>query len=247
MPLMDEKSVKLILTDLPFATTRAKWDKMIDLEKLWKEYERLLSDEGIVLLFAQTPFNTALINSNPKLFKYEWIWEPSHATGFLNAKKKPLSAHYFILVFSKNKRLPPYYPQKSRGHVLKTVKSKSRKSTKSTLWNAHDNHVDYASTERYPRSVLRFPSDRQKISIHETQKPVALLEYLIKTYTKEGDVVLDSCSGSGSLAVACLNTNRRFICMEKDQMHFEKSLEWISQVQEQMTGDDSCVTKEKVG
>ncbi|PVY43167.1 DNA-methyltransferase [Pontibacter virosus] len=230
LPLMKEKSVDMIFTDLPFGTTQAKWDKPLDLDKLWSQYERVIKDNGAILLFAQAPFDKVLAASNLKMFRYEWVWEKTHATGHLNSKKMPMKAHEQVLVFYKN--LPTYNPQKTSGHKLKSVKVTSRKSIESTIYNKHDRHVDYASTERYPRSVVKFASDRQKLSLHETQKPEKLLEYFIRTYSNEGDVVLDTCAGSGSLAAACINSNRRFICMEKDEYHYNVSVERIAGIQE---------------
>jgi len=231
LPLLEDKSVDLIFTDLPFGTTHARWDKPLDLDKLWNQYERVIKDNGAILLFAQAPYDKVLAASNMKMFRYEWIWEKTHATGHLNSKKMPMKSHEQILVFYK--KLPTYNAQKTSGHKLKSVKVVSRKSVASTIYNKHDKHVDYASTERYPRSVVRFASDRQKLSLHETQKPEALLEYFIKTYSNEGDLVLDTCSGSGSLAAASITTNRRFICMEKEKHNFDVSVERISKMQEQ--------------
>jgi site-specific DNA-methyltransferase (adenine-specific) len=227
MPLIPDRSVDLVIADLPYQVTNCSWDIMIDIKQLWIEYERIIKDNGAILLFAQPPFNAELIKSNSSLFRYEWIWEKSHSTGHLNAKKMPMRAHENILVFYK--KLPTYNPQKTLGHVKKQVKIESRKKkVTSGIWNAAPNFQEYSSTERYPRSVLRFASDRQKIALHPVQKPVALIEYILRTYSNEGDLVLDNCSGSGSLAIAALNTNRKYICIEKDQEFYNLSVQRIA-------------------
>ncbi|WP_066512979.1 site-specific DNA-methyltransferase [Rufibacter sp. DG15C] len=225
---MEDNSVDLVLIDLPFGTTRAKWDIPLDLDKLWSELIRVTKSNSAILMFSQAPYDKVLASSNMKMFRYEIIWSKTHATGHLNAMKMPMKSHENILVFYK--KLPVYNPQKTYGHKLKTVKAESRKTAETTIYNKHDKHIDYASTERYPRSVVRFASDRQKLSLHETQKPIDLLEYFIRTYTNEGALVLDTCSGSGSLAAACINTNRRFICMEKDENFHRLSVERIEQM-----------------
>lgn len=212
-------SINMILCDLPYGTTQNKWDSIINLPKLWESYERIIKDNGAIVLTAQTPFDKVLGASNLKILKYEWIWEKTQATGHLNAKKMPMKAHENILVFYKN---PPIYnPQKTSGHERK-VSTASHKIGS----NKSDNYGDYEwtsydSTDRYPRSVLIFPTDKQKTALHPTQKPVALFEYLIKTYTNEGDTVLDNCAGSFTTAIACLNTNRNYICIEKEKKYFE--------------------------
>lgn len=224
MKNIPDKSIDMILTDLPFGTTRCKWDSVIDLEKLWFEYNRIIKDNGAICLFAQTPFDKVLGTSNLSMLRYEWIWEKTQATGHLNAKKMPMKAHENILVFYK--KLPIYNYQKTIGHVRKVSSAKNRAECIKRR-NEYDDYLynkempetvsDYDSTERYPRSVLKYPSDKQKVALHPTQKPVALLEYLIKTYTNEQDTVLDSTSGSGSTAIACINTNREYIMIEKEE------------------------------
>lgn len=207
------KSIDLILCDLPYGTTQNKWDTVIPFDKLWAQYNRIIKDNGAILLFSQMPFSANLVMSNPKMFRYEWIWEKEYGSGFLNAKKMPLKIHENILVFYKH--LPTYNPQMREGfkpyyHVCSNPNS--------------SNYGDYkavtASSDgtRYPIDMIKFNRDK---GLHPTQKPVALLEYLIKTYTNEGDTVLDNCMGSGSTGVACKNTNREFIGMELDEKYFE--------------------------
>ena len=215
----------MILCDLPYGTTRNDWDSVIDLPSLWTQYERVIKDNGAIVLTAQTPFDKVLGVSNLKLLKYEWIWEKGNATGHLNAKKMPMKAHENVLVFYK--KLPTYNPQKTTGHERKVSTVEQRKSTKlSTNYNSYVPNT-YDSTERYPRSVQKFSMDKQKSKLHATQKPVALMEYLIKTYTNPGELVLDNAIGSGTTAVAALNTGRDFIGMEKDIVSFDKAWERI--------------------
>lgn len=217
---VDGESVDMIFSDLPFGTTNCAWDSIIPLDKLWKQYNRIIKPNGAILLFAQTPFDKVLGASNLEMLRYEWIWEKTQATGHLNAKKMPMKAHENILVFYK--KLPTYNPQKTQGHERKvsTAKHKHNTTYKNEIWHKHDNFIDYDSTERYPRSVLVFPSDKQKNSLHPTQKPLALCEYLVKTYTNEGELVLDSCVGSGTIPLAAKNLNRRFIGIEKEEKYF---------------------------
>ncbi|MFB9864078.1 DNA-methyltransferase [Rufibacter immobilis] len=230
LPLLEKASINLIICDLPYQHTNLHWDVQLDLNKLWEFYHRIISESGCIILFAQQAFAHELVASNKKLFKYELIWEKSHNTNFLNAKKQPLRSHENILVFYK--KSPTYNPQKTVGHAKKEVKASSRKTRTIEIWNKHDKAIDYSSTERYPRSVLYFASDRQKESLHPTQKPLALIEYLIKTYSNEGDVVLDSCMGSATTAVAAIKTNRRYIGMEKDENYFNISMERIQRIKQ---------------
>jgi DNA modification methylase len=226
--LIDDKSIDMIFCDLPYGTTNCRWDSMIDLPKLWNEYERIIKDNGVILLFAQTPFDKVLGASNLKLLKYEWIWEKTQATGHLNAKKMPMKAHENILVFYKN--LPTYNPQKTDGHERKVskgyqrdicIKRRDEKWGDNYLYGKETTAPDYDSTERYPRSVLIFPSDKQKSKLHPTQKPLALIEYMIKTYTNEGDLILDNTCGSGTTGLGAKNLGRNYIMMEQDPDHYE--------------------------
>jgi len=212
-------SVDMALADLPYATTRNKWDSAIDLPALWAQYKRIIKANGTICLFAQTPFDKVLGASNLAMLRYEWIWEKTTATGHLNAKKMPMKAHENILVFYQ--KLPCYTPQKTQGHERKVSTAQHKiNCVKTTNWGEHG-LTSYDSTERYPRDVLKFSTDKQKTCFHPTQKPVALLEYLIRTYTLEGETVLDNTMGSGSTGVACLNTNRNFIGIEKDEKYFD--------------------------
>lgn len=215
-----EKSIDMILCDLPYWTTQNSWDSIIPLDILWAQYERIIKDNGAIVLTAQTPFDKVLWASNLKLLRYEWIWEKTNATGHLNAKKMPMKAHENILIFYKN--IPKYNPQKTQWHILKQSK---RNGFSSNYWN--QTPTEYSSTERYPRSIQIFAKDVQKSKLHPTQKPVALMEYFIKTYSNVGDIILDNCSGVFTTAVACENTWRKWICIEKDERYFNI---WVDRV-----------------
>lgn len=223
---IESASVDLILCDLPYGTTRNKWDSVIDLPSLWKHYERIIKSNGAIVLTAQSPFDKVLGNSNLKLLKYEWIWEKTLATGHLNAKKMPMKAHENILVFYK--ALPTYNPQKTTGHIRKvSTASHKRNSKQSTNYNPVG-LVGYDSTERYPRSVIKFSTDKQKSALHPTQKPLALMEYLILTYTNPGDLVLDNAAGSGTTLLAAKNLGRQYIGIEKDEEYYKICKERLS-------------------
>jgi site-specific DNA-methyltransferase (adenine-specific) len=225
MEKIDDGSIDMILADLPYNTTRNHWDSLIDLPSLWKQYERIIKDNGAIVLTAQTPFDKILGASNLKLLKYEWIWEKTSATGHLNAKKMPMKAHENILVFYK--KLPTYNPLKTQGHTRKVSKAEHKVNSKmSTNYNPVG-LTTYDSTERYPRSVLKFPTDKQKHALHPTQKPVALMEYLIRTYTNEGETVLDNVVGSGTTAIAAMNTGRNYIAIERDEAYYKVALDRI--------------------
>lgn len=203
---IDDNSIDMILCDLPYGVTaRNKWDEVISFPDLWEQYERIIKNNGAIVLTSIQPFTSLAIVSNPKLFKYEWIWRKQQGTGFLNAKKQPLRNHESILVFYKSQ--PTYNPQFTEGKPY-TCKS----GNASLNYNEQVSVVTENTGTRYPLTVIDFPYDKSKV--HPTQKPVALFEYLIKTYTNEGDLVLDNCAGSGTTGVACKNLNRDFILIE---------------------------------
>jgi len=211
-------SVDMILCDLPYGATRNLWDREIDMCLLWQEYSRIIKECGAIVLFGQGMFTADLMKSNPKMWRYNLIWEKTHPTGFLNANRMPLRLHEDILIFYKKQ--PTYNPQKSNGHT--PVHAYTKHTSDGTNYGATKVGISGGgSTERFPTSILRFKSDKQTEAYHPTQKPVALLEYLILTYTNEGETVLDNCMGSGSTGVACVNTERNFIGMELDQKYFE--------------------------
>lgn len=222
-------TVDMILADLPYGTTMCKWDSIIPFEPMWAEIERITTDNAAILLFAAAPFDKVLACSNLKLFRHEWIWEKPAATGFFNAKKMPLKAHENVLVFYKS--LPTYNPQKTTGHTRKISKAKV---VQSEHYGKQVGVKHYDSTERYPRSVITFSSDKQFNNLHPTQKPVALCEYLISTYTNKGDMVLDFCMGSGTSGVAAKNLQRDFIGIEQDGTYFEIAEDRITNSSYQM-------------
>lgn len=211
MPLLQPESIDLVLTDPPYGTTACNWDTIIPIESMWGQLKNLIKENTAVLLFGTEPFSSFLRTYNIEMFKYDWIWEKTEATGFLNVTKIPLRAHEIISVFYK--KLPVYNPIKTKGHLLK----KSRKaSDKTEIYGRQDKPTEYCSSERYPRSVVKLATDKRKGKLHPTQKPIALIEYLIKTYTNKGDTVLDFTIGSGTTAVACEGLGRKWIGIEKE-------------------------------
>ena len=208
MSQIDDKSIDMILCDLPYGTTQCSWDVVIPFEPLWYEYKRIIKDNGAIVLFGMEPFSSYLRISNIEMFKYDWIWDKVKGTGFLNAKKQPMRNHEIISVFYKKQC--KYYPQMTENHERK-VSLKRRNQPQTAVYGKTDKVTYYDSTQRYPRSIQAFSTDTQKSSIHSTQKPVALCEYLIKTYTDVGDLVLDNCAGSCSTGIACHNTSRKYI------------------------------------
>ena len=217
----------MIFADPPYGTTHCRWDAVIDIPKMWKELKGVSLPRTPVLLFCQQPFTSVLGSSNLKRLRYSWVWEKTQPTGFLNARRMPMKAHDDILVFYD--RLPKYNPMKTGGHKRKVVMAVHQlKCEQGEIYRRHDNYRDYVSTERYPRSVLTYKTDKQLSCLHAAQKPVALLEYLIRTYTDEGDTVLDFAMGSGSTGVACRNTGRRFVGIEIDEAIFQTAYNRIA-------------------
>lgn len=222
MKEIPDKSIDMILCDLPYGTTKNKWDTTINLELLWNEYKRIIKRRGCIALFAQTPFDKVLGASNLQMLKYEWIWEKASATGFLNSKKMPLKKHENILIFYN--KLPTYNPQ---GLIYNPKIQKRGGSSFGTNYGKAETS-NYAEFENYPTDILRYKYDKDKL--HPTQKPVALCEYLIRTYTNEGDLVLDNCMGSGSTGVACVNTNRHYIGFELDKDYYNIACKRLAEV-----------------
>ena len=219
MWLIPDGSVDLILCDLPYGTTACKWDSVIPFEPLWAHYWRVLKPDGAVVLTAAQPFTSALVMSQPKAFKYQWVWRKPNGTGFLNAKKQPLRNHEDVLVFYKEQ--PTYNPQFKQGKPYER-----RQGGGSENYGAvRDEYATESDGRRYPLTVLDFTQSEKKT--HPTQKPVALMEYLIRTYTNEGETVLDNCMGSGTTGVACRNTGRKFIGIERDPEYFRIAQERI--------------------
>lgn len=229
MSKIHDGSVDMILCDLPYGTTRNKWDSVIPFDPLWAHYKRIVKDNGAIVLFSAEPFTSSLIMSNQRMFRYDLIWEKSSASGHLNSKRMPLRAHENICVFYK--RLPLYNPQFCKGKPYK----QTRRSFSKNYGAQVPNNYTCADGRRYPRSVVHEKKDSNGSKYHPTQKPVALLEYLIKTYTNENDTVLDNCMGSGSTGVACVNTGRRFIGIELDHKYFEIAKQRIEAAVERLS------------
>lgn len=256
-------SVDMVLCDLPYGTTQCKWDVVIPFEPLWYEYNRIIKHNGAILLFSVQPFTTDLINSNRKMFRYEIIWSKTQPLGFLNAKKMPLRAHENILVFYKKlPTYNPIKHKVEREDLGRVHGGKNGKLYEQYIGHKRKNSeykinglgaygginrniaetYEYIETgERYPTDIVKFSNwngalfgRTNKAVKHPTQKPVPLLEYLVKTYTNDGETVLDNCMGSGSTGVACVNTNRNFIGMELDQQYFEIAKKRIEEAQAQL-------------
>lgn len=222
LPGLPDKSVDMVMCDLPYGTTACRWDVIIPFEPLWKEYKRIIKDNGAIVLTASQPFTSMLVMSNLKMFKYEWVWEKNNTTGHLNVKARPLKQHENILVFSDGSATSTRISMKYNPQGVIKI-NESKKNTSIPYCGNRKSRATgttfLMSGKNYPKSVLRFCLENTKL--HPTQKPVALFEYLIKTYTNEGETVLDNCAGSGTTAIACLNLNRNYICYEKDKGYFD--------------------------
>jgi len=269
MKQIPDKSIDLIFADLPYGTTKCKWDSIIPLsdyveingeniekdmfylknyksgislkdtqkiwekqakQGLWSHYNRIIKDNGAILLFAQTPFDKMLGISNLKMLRYEWIFEKTSATGHLNAKKMPMKAHENILVFYK--KLPTYNPQMTKGHnPVHSFVKKAEVQNKTEIYGITQKDImGGGNTTRYPRDVLTFSSDKQTSHLHPTQKPLELCRYMIRTYTNKGDTVLDNCMGSGTCGVAAIMEERKFLGIEKDEKYFDIAKKRINKI-----------------
>ena len=218
METIKDKSVNMILCDLPYGTTNCKWDTIIPFEPLWEQYNRIIKDNGAIVLFAAQPFTSALVNSNIKGYKHHWIWKKNRGTGFQVAKYRPMMATEDIIAFTKKGERINYYPIMIERD--KPILGRGAKSSNGTNPLASfDNNFKKLYTHKYPTNIIEV--DKVQKTIHPTQKPVALLEYLIKTYTNEGETVLDNCMGSGSTGIACINTKRDFIGIELDNNYYD--------------------------
>jgi site-specific DNA-methyltransferase (adenine-specific) len=228
MPTLPGKSIDMILCDLPYGTTACKWDTVIPFEPLWEQYERLIKDDGAIVLTACQPFTSALVMSNVKNFRYCWVWVKPQGVDPFQATHRPLNNYEDICVFSVGKL--KYYPQMARGKPYTMTRDKVPRKHELT-GTIMRKSTTINPGERYPTRVLHF---NQEKGFHPTQKPVALFEYLIRTYTNEGETVLDNCMGSGTTGVACYNTNRRFIGIEKEPKYFRVAKERIERATAQL-------------
>ena len=220
MKQVPDKSIDLILCDLPYGTTKCKWDTVIPFDKLWEQYNRIIKDNGAIVLFGNEPFSSQLRLSNLKNYKYDWVWDKKRGSNFATVKIRPFNSFENIMVFYKKQ--PAYNPQMWKSTPYTCNQGYVGEAKQTGLYR--DNVITVNNGDRYPLTILSFSKET---GLHPTQKPVALLEYLIKTYTNEGDVVLDNCMGSGSTGVACVNTNRNFIGIELDENYFKIAKERI--------------------
>jgi len=225
-------SIDMILCDLPYGTTACKWDTIIPFDKLWEQYERIIKPNGAIVLTASQPFTSALVMSNIKLFKYSWTWDKITCSNPFLAKKQPMRATEDILVFSlKQSKYNPILEDKPISHIRRNnipVKQETETYGQLNYYNRNDKR-EIPTDKMYPKNIIRISNNcRYKNQLHPTQKPTELFEYLIKTYTEEGDLVLDNTAGSGTTAIACLNTNRQFIVMEKEQKYYDIILKRVA-------------------
>lgn len=231
-PFIADKSVDAIIADLPYGTTACKWDSILPLDKLWAEYKRVLKDDGCIILTASQPFTSALVMSNPKMFKYEWIWKKTRYSGNLNATRMPLKAHESVLIFAKGKT--KYFPIKTEApeHLIDKRKTINPSIVKDGgAYNGSKGFVNIRKKDdgtRYPISVQEFKNPNNN-SLHPTQKPIELMEYLVKTYTNEGDMVLDNTMGSGTTNLACIKLNRKSIGIEKEKQYYDVAVRRASE------------------
>ena len=223
MAQIPDGSVDMVLCDLPYGTTACKWDSVIPFEPLWAQYKRIIKRNGAIVLTASQPFTSALVMSNVGMFRYQWVWESNRAPNFVFGNKQPLKKHEDVCVFYEKQ--PTYVPQKSANP--KGIEKRSLYAPGATVTGLEVNPgapakakfgANYEPEKLLPKSVVYFPKEHKPV--HPTQKPVALMEYLIRTYTNEGETVLDNCMGSGTTGVACVNTGRNFIGIEKDDKYF---------------------------
>ena len=226
-PYIADESVQLILCDLPYNVTGLKWDCLLNMQELWKHYERIIKPNGAIVLTAMQPFTTELIISNKKMFKYTWVWNKVKPGNFLTAKLKPMQNHEDIVIFSKantancNKNNMLYIPQLEKREKVRKYKKEAdsdiyaRKNTTS---------IEYTTDFKYPKSIIEISNANQKNKLHPTQKPLELMKYLIKTYSNEDDVVMDNCMGSNTTGLACKELNRQYIGIEKDKNYYDVSV-----------------------
>ena len=230
MKSIADRSIDAIITDPPYGTTACKWDSVIDFDLMWEQLNRIVKPNGAIVLFGSEPFSSALRMSNIKNYKYDWIWEKNRGTGHLNAKKRPMVIHEQIHIFYKKQT--NYNPQKVKGKPYQRLNC-SKNATSKGVYGKMDVTTDTINTgDRYPKSIIKFKKVER--TLHPTQKPVLLMEYLIKTYTNENETVLDFTMGSGTTGVAAKNTNRNFIGIEQDEKYFKIAEERINKQEKQL-------------
>jgi len=236
MKLIDDNSIDMVFCDLPYGTTACKWDSVIDFKELWMQYNRIVKLNKAIVLTASQPFTSALVMSNPKMFKYEWIWQKTRFTGNLNAKRMPLKAHESVLVFANKKA--PYYPIKTKAPEHLIDKRKNVKPSKVKDGGAYNGSKGFINIRkkddgtRYPTTIQKFKNPNNN-SLHPTQKPLELVEYFIQTHSLEGDTILDNTFGSGTTAIACVNTNRNFIGIELNEDYYNIAKKRVEEKKEE--------------
>lgn len=229
MSKIPDKSIDMILCDLPYAQTSNHWDSIIPFDKLWEQYNRVIKENGAIVLTAKGKFLFELVNSNFEDYRYEWVWNKRKGSNFAHVKKMPLNVHEYAVVFYK--KLPTYNPQMTEG------KPYTQKRKQESVKGIADNLGRYTTVSnglRYPKTIIEVDGIAQRDIIHPTQKPVSLFEYLIKTYTNSGETVLDNCIGSGTTAIACINTNRNFIGFEKDETYYKLAIDRIEKYKKEV-------------
>jgi len=233
MRTLPDASVDAVIADPPYGTTACKWDSVIPFAPMWEQLRRVTKPNAAIVLFAAQPFTSALVMSNPKEFRYTWVWEKTSSTGFLDANRKPLRAHEDVAVFYRAQ--PTYNPQRTLGPA---AHSRGRSTAASTVYGKYNPTLSPPSEFKFPRSVLLFGKHVSTEKLHPTQKPVALLAYLIRTYTNPGETVLDFCFGSGSTGVACVQEGRDFIGIERDEHYYAIAERRIAAAQRPLFGQE---------
>jgi site-specific DNA-methyltransferase (adenine-specific) len=222
MKEIEDGSVDMVCADPPYGTTACKWDSIIPLEPMWEQLKRVIKPNGAIVMTASQPFTTTLIASNMKMWRHNFVWDKVSPTGHLNAKKKPLSRHEDVVVFCKaNHGKMTYFPQMRTGKYRNKSPKRSTDGIEGRCYGTVEHKGDNYNDQYYPTSIYEYSTGNRLNKSHPTQKPVALMEYLIKTYTNEGETVLDFTMGSGTTGVACANLNRNFIGIEKDENYFK--------------------------
>jgi len=237
MAMLPDQSIDMILADLPYGTTKCKWDTVLPFDLLWEQYKRVIKPGKAIVLTGSQPFTSALVMSNPAMFKYEWIWEKSKASNFLLAKKQPLKAHENVLVFANGS--PCYYPQKTQGepYYRGGINQKHDNPEVSNNIPNYHNHIRKSEDGmRFPRSVQYFKTAEFEGKFHPTQKPVALFSYLIKTYSQENEIVLDNVAGGFTTAISAIETGRQYICIEKDEKYYNLGYQRVQEYQHSLVG-----------
>ena len=216
---VEDKSIDMIFCDLPYGTTVCKWDTIIPFDKLWSEYERVIKDNGVILLFGNEPFSSVLRTSNLKLYRYDWIWEKTKATGFQNSKIQPMRKYENLSVFYKHK--PTYNPQGLVNKEDRKTNVRSGNIKNEHSFNTYKGKKPVAEFTNYPTNIIKFKNASGAGHLHPTMKPLSLIEYMIRTYTNEGDLILDNTCGSGTTGLGAKNLNRNYIMMEQDPKYYE--------------------------